>query len=42
MRYLPHLRKMDYIASLERHVAKLTKMIETNEYTPDHPLHSRA
>lgn len=34
MRYLPHLRKLDYIASLDRHVAKLTKMIETNEYSP--------
>jgi hypothetical protein len=27
-RYQPHLQKPDYIASLERHIAKLVAMLE--------------
>jgi hypothetical protein len=34
MRYSPDLRKQDYLASLHRHVAKLTTMLETGVIPP--------
>ena len=31
-RYLPHLQKLDYLASLERHATKLIAMLEQSGF----------